>query len=380
MLAGAEVPTVRSCVAAMLVLIGIALGRDAITLRLVATGALVVLLLWPEALAGASFQLSFAAVTAIVAIHEHPRLRRLLARREEGRLAGWARALGTLLMTGIAVEVALAPIALFHFHKAGLYGSFANIVAIPLTTFIVMPAEALALLFDMVGLGAPFWWVVGKALAFLLWIAHLVAAAPGAVAALPSMPPAAFGLMIAGGLWIALWRTRVRRLGLLPLIAGAVWALMTPAPDLLITGDGRHVALRGEDEGLALLRPRAGDYVRDMLGEAAGVEGEAAAIDDWPGARCGADLCRVTIRRGDRVWTLLATRSPYFVDIPAMNRACAAADIVVSDRRLPRSCRPRWLKADRPFLARTGGLAIDLESGVVRTVADTRRGKPWAAR
>lgn len=380
LLAGAEVPTVRSCVAALLVLIGIALGRDAITLRLVATGALVVLLLWPEALAGASFQLSFAAVTAIVAIHEHPRLRRLLARREEGRMAGLARALGTLLLTGIAVEVALAPIALFHFHKAGLYGSFANIVAIPLTTFIVMPAEALALLFDLAGLGAPFWWVAGKALTFLLWIAHMVAAAPGAVAALPSMPPSAFGLMIAGGLWIALWRTRVRRLGLFPLVAGAAWALATPAPDLLVTGDGRHVALRGEGGGLALLRPRAGDYVRDMLGEAAGVEGEAAAIDDWPDARCGADLCRATIRRDGRAWTLLATRSPYFVDIPAMNRACAAADIVVSDRRLPRSCRPRWLKADRPFLARTGGLAIDFESGVVRTVADSRRGKPWAIR
>nr|WP_308733528.1 hypothetical protein [Sphingomonas sp. KC8] len=149
---------------------------------------------------------------------------------------------------------------------------------------------------------------------------------------------------------------------------------------MLITGDGRHIALRSQAGGLALLRPRAGDYVRDMLGEAAGVEGEAIAIDDWPGARCGADLCRATIRRDGRAWTLLATRSPYFVDIPAMNRACAAADIVVSDRRLPRSCRPRWLKADRPFLARTGGLAIDLASGTVRTVADTRRGKPWAVR
>ena len=47
MLTGAEVPTIRSCVAALLVLIGLALGREAMTLRLVAAGALVVLLLWP---------------------------------------------------------------------------------------------------------------------------------------------------------------------------------------------------------------------------------------------------------------------------------------------------------------------------------------------
>ena len=31
-----------------------------------------------------------------------------------------------------------------------------------------------------------------------------------------------------------------------PLLAGAIWTLATPAPDLLITGDGAHVAIRTE--------------------------------------------------------------------------------------------------------------------------------------
>ena len=64
LLTGAQVPTVRSCVAAVLILAGIALGRDAISIRLIAAGALLVLLFRPEALAGACFQMSFAAVTA----------------------------------------------------------------------------------------------------------------------------------------------------------------------------------------------------------------------------------------------------------------------------------------------------------------------------
>ncbi len=76
LLSGAEVPTVRSCVAALLVLAGIALGREAMTLRLVAAGALVVLLVRPEAVVGPSFQLSFAAVTAIIAFHDHRRCAR----------------------------------------------------------------------------------------------------------------------------------------------------------------------------------------------------------------------------------------------------------------------------------------------------------------
>jgi hypothetical protein len=82
----------------------------------------------------------------------------------------------------------LSPIALFHFHRSGLYGAVANIVAIPLTTFVIMPLEGMALAFDELGLGAPFWWLTGLALRFLLWIAHAVADAPGSVASLPSMP------------------------------------------------------------------------------------------------------------------------------------------------------------------------------------------------
>ncbi len=187
-LTGAQVPTIRSCVAALMVLVALSLGREAITLRLVAAGAFFVLLLWPEALAGPSFQLSFAAVTAIIALHEHPRIRALFAKREEGRGRRLLRELGSLLLTGLVVELALIPIGLFHFHRAGVYGVLANIVAIPLTTFVIMPLEALALLLDLVGLGAPVWWLTQKALDLLLWLANTTASAPGAVAALPSMP------------------------------------------------------------------------------------------------------------------------------------------------------------------------------------------------
>jgi competence protein ComEC len=142
LLTGAQVPTVRSCIAALLVLAGIALGRDAISIRPIAVGALVVLLFRPEALAGASFQMSFAAVTAIVALHSTGWARRLFQRRDEGVPARVGRALLAMVITGLVVELALIPLALFHFHRAGLYGVGANIIAIPLTTFVIMPLEA----------------------------------------------------------------------------------------------------------------------------------------------------------------------------------------------------------------------------------------------
>ena len=376
-LTGAEVPTLRSCVAALLVLVALMLGREAITLRLVAAGALIVLLVYPESVAGPSFQLSFAAVAAIVALHEHPRVRGWFLKREERRLRKIGRELGSLLLTGVVVELALLPISLFHFHKAGVYGAVANIIAIPLTTFVTMPLEALALLFDCVGAGAPFWWLTARSLDLLLWLAHSAASLPGSSAALPSMPAGAFALMVIGGLWIGLWRTRWRRLGAIPFAIGAIWALLTPAPYLLVTGDGRHVAVRTADGGLALLRDRTGDYVSDMMSENSGAEGEPMLLSDQPDARCSRDLCLAEREAGGRRWRILATRSTYLVPADELIGACATADIVISERQLPRGCKPRWLRLDRATLARTGGVAIALSNGSIRTVRHGPTDHPW---
>jgi competence protein ComEC len=379
LLSGAEVPTVRSCVASLLVLGGIALGREAMTLRLVATGALIVLLFRPEALVGPSFQLSFAAVTAIVALMEHPKVRELTLKRDEGHGRRILRELLSLLATGLLVEAALAPIGLYFFHRAGLYGAFANIVAIPLSTFVIMPAEALALLLDIVGIGAPAWWVAGLALRFLLWISHTVAVLPGAVAALPSMPLGAYLTIAFGGLWIALWRTKARRLGLIPLAIGTAWTLATPAPDLLITGDGKHLAVKGPDGSLRLLRPRAGDYVRDLLGWGAGIQATALDLDAMPGARCSDDACVAVLRKGEHDWHLLATRSRERLDWEPLTRACAWADIIVSDRRLPRSCTGRWLRLDSTALGQSGGISIALAGPRVESVNGDDH-HPWVMR
>jgi competence protein ComEC len=367
-LTGAEVPTIRSCVAALMVLLALSLGREAITLRLVAAGAVIVLLFWPEALAGPSFQLSFAAVTAIVAVHESPRIKRWFGKRDEGFAAKLGRELGSLLLTGVLVEAALAPIALYHFHQSGIYGALANIVAIPLTTFVIMPLEALALLFDLVGLGGPVWWLTGEALELLLWLARITAAAPGSVAALPGMPGGAYALMVAGGLWLALWRTGARWAGGAPLALGMAWALLTPAPDLIVTGDGRHLAIRMPGGGFALLRDRAGDYTRDMLAESAGTEEDLSALDEQPGARCSADLCLIEHRAGNRVWRVAATRSGYPLPWAEFTALCRSVDVMISDRRLPAGCTPRWLKLDKPALAKTGGVAIAFARARVTTV------------
>lgn len=377
LLTGAEVPTVRSCIGAVLVLIALALGREPLSLRMVAVAAIAVLLLWPESLVGPSFQMSFAAVLAIVALHGSAPVRAFLAAREESWLARFGRRAAMLLLTGLVIEITLMPIVLFHFHRAGVYGALANVVAIPLVTFVSMPLIALALLLDLVGVGAPIWWLAGKSLELLLAIAHFTAAQPGAVKLAPQMDFATIALFVVGGLWLALWQGRTRLFGLAPVVLGTMLLVVTPAPDVLISGDGRHVGIAGEGDRLLMLRDTRSDYVRDNLLELAGLEGEPVPLDRWDGARCSRDFCTLSIERGERRWILLMARSSAMVEERALAAACDRADIVVADRFLPRSCSPRWLKADRRLLNRTGGLALYLDEPRMETVAEGQGEHGW---
>lgn len=377
LLAGANVPTLRACLAAVLVLIGFSIGRDALSLRVLAAAAFFILLVWPETLVGPSFQLSFAAVTAIIALYETDWAKRHLSRREEGLFARFGRAGAALLLTGLAVEIALAPIALFHFNRFGLYGALANIVAIPLTTFVIMPLEALALLLDPIGLAGPVYAGLKAGIALLIGLARMVAGLPGATARLPTMPNVAFAAIVAGALWLLLWRQRARLLGLIPIAVGALLAALHDPPDLLISGDGRHVAVVSANGSVALVRGKAGDFMRETMGEIAGTE-VVEPIDAKPNARCGPDACSLMVGRSTERLRLLATRSADLIDRNALEPACASADIVVSDRRLPYWCRPRWLKADRNLLSRTGGLTIDVGSRTIRSVKEMQGDHPWA--
>ena len=377
LLTGAEVPTVRSCIGALLVLAALAMGREPLSVRMLATAAFMVLLIWPEALVGPSFQMSFAAVLAIVALHESKPVKAFLAPREERWLTRQARRFAMLVVTGLVIEAVLSPIVLFHFHRAGLYGALANVIAIPLVTLVSMPAIALGLVLDLAGLGAPAWWVTGQSLEGLLALAHWTADRPGAVRLMPQISGGTFALFVGGGLWLALWHRRARFLGLVPVLAGTLSLALTTTPDVLVTGDGRHVGIVGEGDRLLLLRETRSDYVRDNLLESAGLAGEPVALKDWPGAQCSRDFCTLVLRRGGRDWTLLMALNRQRIEERALASACERADIVVADRWLPSSCRPRWLKADRRFLEANGGLALYLDRERIDTVAASQGEHGW---
>ena len=162
--------------------------------ELIEWAAAVVMLLDPAALLGPSFQMSFAAVLALIAGFEA--LQPRFAAMRGG--IGWGRRIGLavvgLLLTSILAGAATAPFGLAHFGRLQWYGVAANALAVPTTSFLVMPAGMLAALLMPLGLEAPALWVMGLGVEAVLWVARLVAAWPGATQLASPIP--AWGLVV----------------------------------------------------------------------------------------------------------------------------------------------------------------------------------------
>lgn len=131
------------------------------------------------------------------------------------------------------------------------------------------------------------------------------------------------------------------------------------------------MAIVSADGEVALLRGRAGNFVFGMI------SAKATPIEDWPGVQCTLDNCVIIVMGAERAWTLLATRTKNPIPSMEMAAACKRADIVVSDRWLPLSCRPEWIKADRRLLEQSGGLAFYLDDQRVVTANEGSRHMPW---
>jgi competence protein ComEC len=258
LLAGATVPTQRAFVMTGLVLLAVLLDRQAISMRLVAWAAMIILAIAPESMLGASFQMSFAAVVALVAFYEAFRARFRVVRMAAGHAIAGRIALyaGGVAATTVIASFATGLIALHHFARIAVFGLPANMLAVPLTALWIMPWAVIAAVLMQLGLDGLPLVLMGWGIDGLLWIAGGISAWPGAVRPVAALPVGGLILVALGGLWLCLWRRRWRHAGLLVMLAGLASPWMLQGPDILVSDDGRLMAVRTADGRLSLSERR----------------------------------------------------------------------------------------------------------------------------
>ena len=373
LLSGAEVATQRSFFMTAVVLIAVMVDRRAITFRTLAVAAMIVLMAAPEALVHPSFQMSFAATLGLVALVQvgMPRLFATPDSTATARVALWGgREVAMLLLASLVAGLATTPYAAFHFHRVTPYGVLANLAAMPVVSALVMPAGLLGLVATPFGFDGVFWCLMGIGIDWMIVVTQWVASLPGAVGRM-----AAFGTgpLIAASIGIILMgllRTPLRWSGALVLAASIVWALLVRQPEILISGDGHNVAVRGRDGQLHLMRTGKDAFlIREWLAADADARTTAdASLAD--GVSCDDAGCVAGLADGGLVAQSLRA--------DALADDCERAALVVTARQPPKDCAASVIDQER--LRRQGALALWRKAGGFEVEAVKPRGfdRPWS--
>lgn len=372
MLSGAAIPTERAFVMNGIVFAAVLIDRLRISMRICALAAGVVLMLAPESLAGVSFQMSFGAVVALIAVYESwgEQLGRLLRRGSLGRKAlGYAAGVA---VTTVVVTLGTDPFSIYHFHRIVFYSPLANVIAVPISALWTLPWGVVSCLLLPFGLERLALVPMGWGIDATIWVAGHVAAIPGNVWPTPRLPMWGLVIVAFGGLWLCLWQGKWRRWGWIGIAAGMATMALNRPPDIVIADFGRFVAARAAGGAYYVLGGNDERIAKSLFAEETGAE-----LLPWPAAgagaadlSCDADACRYRAR-GKNVAIV--------TDDKGLPAGCDTADAIVSQVPAGFACRKLIPVVDRIDNWRRGAVALWLDPGGITAVGanDSRGDRPW---
>lgn len=396
MISGGSFATVRSFLMIAVMFASILADRSAIALRNVALAALVILLFFPESVVDPGFQMSFAAVVALVASYE------MVSRRAEPLLAGphawWWRGMGffsAIAGSTLVASAAVAPLGIYHFHQTQLFAVLANLLAVPICNVIVMPAALGALLLMPFGGEGIALAVMGPGLEAMGGVASWIGGLQGAVGRVAAIPALALALIMSGGLWLCLFRARWRLLGAVLIAAGVAVAPWKEKPDLLIGDEGRLVVMRDASGAFAGLTSRYSEYELNQWLARDGDVREAREVGAGDVLRCDPVGCAgiakglvVTIARHasavrDDCWRadiLIAARGMESAAARLPHGGLSGRDGAWADTAKMLCPRPQLIVTREALRAKgTHAVSIGEDRSIrIETVADVRGARPWS--
>ena len=384
---GSRVGTQRALFMTLVMLGAVIAGRRALTMRNLAFAALAVVAIEPEQVAGASFQLSFAAVAALIAVQE-ARLRRLpddpLAEPapRQAPVPPWRHRLrhaGSkvlhLLTATVFATAATAPFMAAEFHELSPYVFIGNPLTLAMIEFFAVPGALLGTALYPLGLDAPVWHWVGFGIRTVMAVARILADAPHATVHLRAFAPWALPCFALAFLNLVIWRTGMLRLVALPLFGlGLVGAMAGAAPDAIVAPTGAAVAIRAPDGQLGTLGKPGGFTAEQWLR----ADGDPRDADDpkgaklaLPAARCDKLACVAPLPGGGFLSLV--------IDPAAFAEDCRRAAVIVTALAAPRVC-PAATVIDRISLATSGALALKRngDGWAVDKARPVGEDRPWS--
>jgi competence protein ComEC len=229
-----------------------------------------------------SFQLSFAAVVALVGAYENWRTER---QRDVSLFAhAWAYGKG-IVATSLVAGAATLLFSVYHFQQTSPLGVLGNLLSLPLVGFVMMPAALLAVLAMPFGIEGLFLVAMGWSIERMLEMAAFVAGWSTQLSASPLLTPLALIIGLVALAWFAFFRDRWRLLGPVLAVPLVVLLAVDRPPDVLIADTTQAMAVRGPT-GLELADGKSQSFALDVWRET-----YAEPIETAAAVRCDSVAC-----------------------------------------------------------------------------------------
>ena len=372
-LSGASIAAVRSYLMIAVVFLAILLNRPALSLRNVALSAVLILVVLPDSLIDISFQMSYAATAALIAGYERfGRHLHFEANSVRERLT-WQPVymIGAVLVTTATAGLAVEPFSAYYFHNLTCYSAIGNLLGGPPIDFIAMPAMIVALIAMPFGLDEWPLRLMGAGIDTMMAAAKFVASLPGALIAVPAFPFAALIVIVAGGLWLIIWRRPWRVAGLAVMGLGVAMTSVHDKPDIYIDREAKVVAMRGNDGTLEAPKSRRGSYMLAQWLKADGDSRGPKEASTGKGWQCDAYSCLAMVR-GQLV--------SFTMKPDAIEEDCRRVAILITPMDLRVPCPAPKFIFDRGALWERGAAAVFISKGgiAVATGEEQRGIRPWS--
>ena len=381
---GSRVGTQRALAMTTIMLGAVILDRPSLSMRNLALAAFYVILVEPEALLGASFQLSFAAVAALIAVYEwrsdymaKSSLPIAPAAQTVSAFAEWREIIverllhgpGGLLLATFCATGATAAFMAADFHELSPYVLIGNPLTLAIIEFFAVPCALLGALLYPLGLDGFVWFYLKLGIELVIWLAGLIASAPGASLPVKAFAPWALGFLALAVLSAALWRSWPFKATALPfLLLGLMGARAGAGFDLAIAPTGDAVALRQPSGALTLIGKNPQAFAAEQWLRA---DADPRPAEDARGGGCD-DLGCVGRAVDGRYISVVQAREAFIED-------CARVAIIVTPLHAPSGCAAPVV-IDRDRLAETGAVTLRFQEAAVlwTTAREIGEDRPWS--
>lgn len=245
-ISGMPVSAIRAYIMVSLFFIAIILEKRIFYMRSVAFAALVITLFNPYVVNTAGFHMSFMAVIGLIAVFRFIEGKFIKNNPEKPFHRRLGYYITTIMISSFTAGLATMPYAFFHFGKIAIYGIFANMFAIPIATFMVMPAGMFAVVMMPFGLEPIFLHVMFIGIEAIVEIASLFADIPNSTLRIKKFPSSILLFCSLGVVITCFMKDRARLCGLGMVGLSVIFVcFFTRTPDVLISEDGL-IAVKNE--------------------------------------------------------------------------------------------------------------------------------------